>query len=325
MSADWRIVVHQHGGPEQMQREEITLAPPAAGQVIVRHEAIGINYIDVYHRTGLYPQNLPIGLGVEAAGIVEAVGEGVDQFRVGQKVGYCTGIGSYSTARLIGADQLIAIPDTISADLAAASLLKGLTAEFLIFRCAELTAGSTALVHAAAGGVGQILVQWLHAIGVRVIAHAGSPAKAEIARAAGADHALSCPYAELAEQVRAITDGIGVDASLDGVGADSWQASLSSLKRRGLMVTFGNASGPVPPFTALDLQRQGSLFVTRPTLFDYVAQPEEKKLAAARLFDAIETGQIKVAIGQRFTLADAANAHRALEARTTTGSTLLIP
>ncbi|RVT92635.1 quinone oxidoreductase family protein [Sphingomonas crocodyli] len=324
--SDWRLSVAAYGGPEAIAREDLGTLRPGPGEVVVRHRAIGINFIDTYHRTGLYPVPLPAGLGVEAAGIVEALGEGVDGFSVGERVAYVTRTpGSYATARTIAAAELISLPDDVDDDLAAAALLKGLTAEALIFRCARIEKGATALVHAAAGGVGQILVQWLHAAGVTVIAHAGSAEKAEIARKMGADHVLHGGFNTLAEDVRALTDGRGVHVSFDGVGAASWTASLDALARRGMMVTFGNASGPVPPFSPLELSRRGSLFVTRPTLFDYIVTPEERQAAADRLFAALADGTVKITIGQRFALGDAADAHRALEARQTTGSTLLIP
>lgn len=324
--SDWRLAVAAYGGPEAIVREDVGDLEPGPGEAVVRHRAIGINFIDTYHRTGLYPVPLPAGLGVEAAGVVEALGSGVENVRAGDRVGYVTRIpGSYATARSISAADLIVLPDTVDDELAAAALLKGMTAEALIFRCARVEAGATALVHAAAGGVGQILVQWLHAAGVTVIAHAGSAEKAEIARTMGADHALYGSFDGLADQVRELTNGRGADVSFDGVGAASWTASLDSLARRGMMVTFGNASGPVPPFSPLELSRRGSLFVTRPTLFDYIVTADERQAAADRLFAALTDGTVKIAVDQRFALADAAEAHRALEARRTTGSTLLIP
>ncbi|TZG26376.1 quinone oxidoreductase family protein [Sphingomonas montanisoli] len=324
--SEWRLSVAAYGGPEAIAREDLGALQPGPGEVLVRHRAIGVNFIDTYHRTGLYPVPLPAGLGVEAAGVVEALGEGVQGLRIGERVAYVTRVpGSYATARTVPAGELISLPDSVTDDLAAAALLKGLTAEALIFRCARVDKGATALVHAAAGGVGQILVQWLHAVGVTVIAHCGSVEKAAIARSMGADHALHCGFDTLAEEVRALTNGRGADVSFDGVGAESWTASLDALARRGMMVTFGNASGPVPPFSPLELSRRGSLFVSRPTLFDYIVTPEERQVAADRLFTALSDGTVKITIGKRFALIDAADAHRALEARQTTGSTLLIP
>lgn len=309
-----------------IERESFEAGSPGPGEVRVRHAAIGVNFIDVYHRTGLYPQDLPAGLGVEAAGVVEAIGDGVSGFGVGQRVAYATARpGSYATCRTIAADQLSPLPEAIGFDLAAASMLKGMTAEFLIFRCARIQPGQTALVHAAAGGVGVILVQWLTSIGVRVIAHAGSAEKAAIARTAGADLALDGSYDDLAPRLREYLEGDGVDVSFDGVGAASWGASLASLRRRGLMISFGNASGAPPAVAPMELARAGSLFLTRPTLFDYIALPDERRESTERLFAALASGAVKVDIGQRLALADAAAAHDALEARRTTGSTILIP
>jgi NADPH2:quinone reductase len=314
------------GGPEVLEAELIDIPQPGEGELLIRHEAVGLNFIDTYHRSGLYPLPLPSGLGNEAAGVVEAVGRGVGGFREGNRIGYFSGpLGSYATHRVMPADRVVKLPDEIGSEDAAAILLKGCTAEFLVERCARVEAGETVLVHAAAGGVGSVLVQWLKAIGATVIAHAGSSRKAEMAKALGADHALCCPMEELAGEVRAITSGKGVSVVLDGVGAASWEASLGSIARRGLLVTFGNASGPVPPFTALDLVRTGSIFVTRPSLFDYVGTPEEMRASAARLFEMIQSGALEVTIGARYPLIEAADAHQALEARKTVGSTVLIP
>jgi NADPH:quinone reductase len=320
------IRIQKNGGPEVLEYRDYDLPPPGPNEVQVRHTAIGVNFIDIYHRRGLYPQDLPAGLGVEAVGEVEAIGEGVGNLRVGQRVGYVAQIpGSYATSRTVAAEQLIPLPDGIDDDLAAAALLKGLTAEALILRCAKVEAGQYALVHAAAGGVGIILVQWLTALGVKVIAHAGSARKAAIARDAGAELSLDCPYDALAARVRDHTQGIGVDVSFDGVGAASWASSLESLRKRGLMISFGNASGPVPPIAPLDLTKAGSLFLTRPTLYDYLLTPDDREIAAGHLFDALQSGRICVDIGQRFTLEEAASAHDALESRQTTGSTILVP
>lgn len=325
MSA-YAIVIERTGGPEVLELREIERPQPGPGEVLVRHDAVGLNFIDTYHRSGLYPLSLPSGLGNEAAGVVEAVGDGVGELREGDRVGYFTGpLGAYSSHRAVPAERLVKLPGFLSAEDAAATMLKGATAEYLIEGCARVQAGQTVLVHAAAGGVGSILVPWLKAIGAVVIAHAGSAAKAAIAAELGADHSLSCPMDALAGEVRARTDGAGVEVVLDGVGAASWQASLGSLARRGLLVTYGNASGAVPPFSALDLLRAGSVFVTRPTLGDYASTPEEMRASAARLFDMIECGVVKPRIGARFPLREAAEAHRAIEARATTGSTVLIP
>ena len=320
----YRLLIRRTGGPEVIEAEPLGELAPDPGEVLVRHEAIGLNFIDTYHRSGLYPLSLPSGLGSEGAGVVEAVGTGVD-FKPGERVGYpAAPPGAYATHRLIAADRLVRLPEGIDAETAAAVMLKGCTAEMLIERCARVQAGDWVLVHAAAGGVGSILVPWLKAIGAKVIAHAGSAEKASAAKALGADQALSCPFSELAEQVKALSDG-GVAHVFDGVGAASWAASLASLRKRGLMVSYGNASGPVPPLSPLELARGGSLFLTRPTLFDYVARAEELQASAARLFEVIGSGAVPVRIGARFPLKGAAEAHQALEARRTTGSTLLVP
>ena len=325
MSA-YAIRIGRNGGPDVLHVAEVPIPTLGAGEVLVRHQAVGLNFIDTYHRSGLYPVSLPSGLGNEAAGTIEAVGEGVSDFAPGDRVGYFTGpLGAYATHRTVEAERLVPLPDRVSFEDAAALMLKGATAEYLIERCARVQAGQTVLVHAAAGGVGSILVPWLKAIGARVIAHAGSEAKAALAAEAGADHALDCPMGALADAVRERTGGKGADIVLDGVGAASWAASLGSLARRGLLVTFGNASGPVPPFRALDLTKAGSVFVTRPTLADYIAAPGEMEASAARLFEMIGNGSVRPGIGATYKLSDAAAAHRALEARATTGSTILVP
>jgi NADPH:quinone reductase len=319
----YRLLIRAAGGPEAIEREPLGALDPGPGEVLIRHQAIGLNFIDTYHRTGLYPLPLPSGLGSEAAGVVEAAGAGAP-FAAGDRVAYALGPpGAYATHRILAADRLVRLPEDIDSETAAAILLKGCTAEFLIERCARVRAGDWVLVHAAAGGVGSILVPWLKAIGATVIAHAGSAEKAAVAAGLGADHALSCPFGDLAGQVRDISGGVG--CVFDGVGAASWAASLASLARRGLMVSYGNASGPVPPVSPLELARGGSLFLTRPTLHDYVAGAEALQASAARLFEMVGSGAVPVRIGARFALAEAAEAHRALEARATTGSTLLIP
>ena len=326
MSDPYAFTLRETGGPEVLEAELIDVPAPGPGQVLVRHEAVGLNFIDTYHRSGLYKLPLPSGLGSEAAGVVERVGEGVAEFREGSRVGYFTGpLGAYASHRVIDADRLVKLPDSISAEQAAAAMLKGCTAEYLVERCARIVSGEPVLVHAAAGGVGSILVQWLKALGATVIAHAGDSRKAALAKELGADHTLCCPVEELAAEVRALTGGRGVPVVLDGVGAASWTASLGSVARRGLIVTYGNASGPVPPFTALDLLSAGSIFVTRPTLGDYCPTPEEMRASAARLFEMLERGTVDIRIGARFPLTKAADAHRAIEGRATTGSVILIP
>jgi NADPH2:quinone reductase len=326
MSEDYRLLFRRTGGPEVIEREPVGPLVPGPGEALVRHEAIGLNFIDTYHRSGLYPLSLPSGLGQEGAGTVEAVGEGVDNLRAGDRVAYAGGpLGAYATVRTIPAALLVPLPDTIDTATAAAAMLKGMTADILVGPCAKVEPGQTALVHAANGGVGSILVQWLKAIGARVIAHAGSEAKAARAKVLGADDARSCPFDALASEVRALTGGRGVHVVFDGVGAASWAASLASTAKRGLIVSYGNASGPVPPVAPLELGRAGSLFLTRPSLFDYIAEPQARRASAARLCAMLESGKVKVEVGQCFPLSEAAGAHRALEARQTTGSTLLVP
>jgi len=322
----YRLVAQAFGGPEVIAALPIDDGPVPPGHARVRHRAIGVNFIDIYHRTGLYPQPLPAALGVEAVGVIEAVGDGVTALPVGARVGYALSMpGSYATWQDVPAGRLIALPDGIGDEVAAAAILKGLTAHALIAGCAKMKAGQTALVLAAAGGVGRLLVQWLNAIGVKVIAHAGTAEKAALARQLGAEQGLHGGFDVLAAKVRETLDGRGVDAVFDGVGAASWEASLDSLKPRGMMVSFGNASGPVPPASPLELARRGSLFLTRPRLFDYVADKAELDAAAGALFAMIAARKLDIEIGLRLPLRDAAEAQRALEARRTTASIILIP
>jgi NADPH:quinone reductase len=318
----WRMVVRQFGGPEAIEWEEFDPGNPGSGEMLIVNEAIGLNFIDTYFRAGLYPAELPLALGSESAGRVLEVGADVTGFAPGDRVGCVSAPGAYATHRIVSAERAVRIPDAVSGETAAAAMLKGFTACYLAEDTVALGPGRWALVHSAAGGVGSVLVPWLRDKGVKVIAHAGSPEK--LARVE-ADHALTGPFAELAEQVRALTGGHGVDVVYDGVGKDSWSASLACLIRRGLMVSYGNASGPVPPVSLLELMRGGSLYVTRPTLADYIATPDELARTAERLFDRMERGVVTAPIGQRFALADAAEAHRALEGRRTTGSTVLLP
>lgn len=322
MTQAWRMLIRSTGGPDVIEREAFDPAPPAAGEVLIAQDAIGLNFIDTYYRSGLYSAPLPITLGVEGAGYVAAVGPGVMGFSIGDKVGAAGGLGAYATHRAVAADRVIRIPEGVSTEDAAAMMLKGMTACALAEDIIPLKRGQVALVHAAAGGVGSVLVPWLRDMGVIVIAHSGT---AEKAAAVTADHSLHGPFATLADDVRALTSGRGVDIVYDGVGKESWSASLASLKRRGMMVSYGNASGPVPPITLLELSRAGSLFVTRPTVFDYVAMREELNHVTGRLFDRMQRGVVRPMIGQRFALADAAEAHRQLEARQTVGSTVLAP
>ncbi len=316
------MVARVFGGPEVIERETFDPGSPAPGELLIAVEAVGLNFIDTYYRTGLYPAPLPLTLGSESAGTVVAVGAGVSGFAPGDRVGCVSAPGAYATHQRIPADRVVRLPDDVSAEAAAATMLKGFTACYLAEDTISLQPGDTALVHAAAGGVGSILVPWLRDKGVVVIAHAGS---AEKIAGVDADHRLSCDLADLAEEVRAITGGTGVEVVYDGIGAASWPASLASLKRRGLMASYGNASGAVPPISLLELMRGGSLYVTRPTLADYIATSEALAHTADRLFERMRRGVVKAVIGQRFALADAAEAHRALEGRKTTGSTVLLP
>lgn len=324
--SEHRIEIAATGGPEVMEWVEVDLPPLGPGEVRMRNRAVGLNFIDTYHRSGLYPIDLPGLLGSEAAGVIEAVGPGMDSFSVGDRV--CTFgpvRGAYSTARNVPAEALFHLPDTIADDLAAAALLKGCTVEFLAERCAKVQPGQTVLVHAAAGGVGLLLVQWLKLVGATVIGTAGSEAKAELARKAGADHTIDYSHEDVAKRVREITGGQGVPVTFDGVGAATWQASLASTSRRGLIVSYGNASGAVTGVALGSLSTAGSLFVTRPTLFDYYRDPAERASGAARLFELLAAGKLHVTIAQSWPLAQVAEAHRALESRQTVGSTILIP
>lgn len=322
----WMARIERTGGPEVIAWVEVDLPAPGPGEVRIRTEAAGLNFIDTYHRTGLYPVPLPSGLGVESAGVVEALGDGVTAFAVGDRVAtFGPALGGYATERVVKADSLFKLPDAIDAEVAAAMLLKGCTAEFLIERCAEVQPGWTVLVHAAAGGVGQIAVAWLKAIGATVIGTVGSEAKRDVARRAGADHVLLSRQDDIPARVREITGGAGVPVVLDGVGKATWEASLGSCARRGLIVSYGNASGPVEGVKLATLNQHGSLFTTRPKLFDYYVTAEERAAGAGRLFAMLERGAIKPDIGQRFALKDVADAHRALEAGETTGSTVLLP
>lgn len=322
MARPWHIAVRAHGGPDVMEKEEFDLPPLGPTDILIAQDAVGLNYIDTYYRSGLYPADLPLVLGSEGAGYVADIGSEVTGFAIGDKVGCASGLGAYATHRIVPASQVVRIPAEVGTNEAAALMLKGMTACYLAEDTVSLGVGQVALVHAAAGGVGSVLVPWLRDKGVVVIAHSGSAEKAATVQT---DHSLHGPFESLPGQVRELTGGEGVDVVYDGVGKDSWSASLDCLKRRGLMVSFGNASGAVPPVSLLDLSRRGSLYVTRPTLFDYIATREALDNVAARLFDRVSRGVVRAVIGQRFALEDAAEAHRLLEARQTTGSTVLIP
>ena len=315
-----------HGGPEVIEWIDIDLPPPAEGEVRFVSTAVGLNFIDTYHRSGLYPVALPSGLGVEAAGVIESVGAGVEGFAPGDRVAtFGPALGAYSTARNVVASALFKLPDGLDDRTAAAALLKGCTVEALVERCARVEAGWPVLVHAAAGGVGLLLVQWLKHVGATVIGTVGSAGKVEAARAAGCDHVILYRDEPVAPRVRELTGGAGVRVTFDGIGRGTWAASLDATARRGLIASYGNADGPVTGVDLGILARKGSLFVTRPTLFDYYTTPEERAAGAARLFDLLARGVLKVTIGQTYALKDAAQAHRDLEARATTGSTLLLP
>ncbi|AXU21037.1 quinone oxidoreductase (plasmid) [Novosphingobium sp. THN1] len=314
------------GGPEVIAWADVDLPAPAAGEVLVEHTAVGLNMIDAYHRGGLYPIPIPGGLGVEAAGRVVAVGDGVTAFSAGDRVAtFGPELGAYATARIYPEGALFKLPHAISNATAAAAMLKGFTAEFLVERCAQVQPGWPVLVHAAAGGVGLMLVQWLKHIGATVIGTVSTPEKAEAARAAGADHVIDYSREGVGPRVREVTGGAGVRVSFDGVGKDTWEASLDSTARRGLIVSYGNASGPVSGVALGTLSQKGSLFVTRPTLYHYYADPSERAAGSARVWDMIASGAVAVTIGQTYPLAEVAQAHRDLEARKTTGSTVLMP
>jgi len=314
------------GGPEVIEWVDVDLPAPGEGEVLVRTVAVGLNYIDAYHRTGLYPLNLPAALGSESVGVVEAVGNGVSGVTPGDRVGtFGPTRGAYATARIVPAAELIPLPDDIDDRTAAAVLLKGGTVEFLVDRCARIEPGQTALVWAAAGGVGHLLVGWLKARGATVIGIAGGPDKLADATRAGADHVIDHREEDVAARVRALTQDRGVDAVFDGVGAASWSASLGSIRRRGLIVSFGNASGAVSGVNLAALAAHGSVFVTRPTMFDYFRTVQERADGFASLWAMLRSGAIRPEIGQTFALEAAADAHRAMEAGRTRGSTLLIP
>lgn len=313
------------GGPEVIQWREVVLPAPGPGEVLIRHEAVGLNFIDTYLRTGLYPMRLPGGLGFEAAGVVEAVGEGVTHLKPGQRAASFGGTpGAYASARIVKAGELFPLPEGIDSRTAAAVFLKGATTEALAERVAPVAPGGWALVPAAAGGVGLLLVQWLKARGVRVIGTVGSTEKVALAQGAGAEQVFLSGDPDLVAKVREATGGTGVAVSYDGVGASSWQSSLDSMAPRGTVVSFGNASGPVTGVALRDLATRGSLFVTRPGIYDYYRDPAEAMAGAAKLWEMVGSGKLNITIGQTYALTDAEQAHRDLEARRTTGSTLLL-
>ena len=320
------IRINRTGGPEVMEYVDVDVGEPGPGEARVRHHAIGVNFIDVYFRTGLYPQPLPAGLGMEGAGVVEAVGEGVTEVQVGDRVAYAgRPNGAYAQVRNMPSSILLRLPEAISFETAAAMMLQGLTVQYLFRRTVNLKAGDTILFHAAAGGVGLIAAQWARALGVTMIGTVGSDAKAELARAHGCAHVINYNTENFVERVRQITDGKKVSVVYDSIGKDTFIGSLDCLRPLGLMVSFGNASGPVPDFSLGELASRGSLFITRPTLFSYASTRADLEAMAADLFQMVGSGKIKIGINQRYPLAQAGQAHRDLEARKTTGSSILLP
>ncbi|MEV0032449.1 quinone oxidoreductase [Nocardia sp. NPDC050793] len=314
---------YETGGPEVLRWEDVEVGAPGPGEVRIRHEAVGLNFADTYFRTGLYPSPLPAGMGVEAAGVIEAVGPGVRDFRPGDRATY-TGspLGAYSTERVMPAEHLIGLPDGIGFDVAASMTMRGLTTAYLLRRIHPLRAGDTVLLHAAAGGVGLIFTQWAKLLGLTVIGTVSSERKAEIARAYGCDHVLIHTREDVPARVREITDGAGVPVVYDSIGKTTFASSLDSLSRRGLLVCFGTASGPVPPIDAMQLAVKGSLFVTRPALADYIADPAERAELADELFSHVAAGRIRIEVNQRYELPDAAHAHRDLESGRSIGSSV---
>jgi NADPH2:quinone reductase len=318
---------HETGGPDVLRYEDVEVGNPGPGQVRLRHEAVGLNFADTYFRSGLYPVPLPAGMGVEAAGVVEAVGENVTHVTPGDRVtytGFVNTLGAYSTERLVPAAPLIRLPDGISCETAAAMTMRGLTSSYLMRRIYDFKPGHSILLHAAAGGVGLIVSQWAKLLGLTVIGTVSNEAKAHVAREHGCDHTIDYSHEDVAARVRDLTDGAGVDVVFDSVGKNTFEASLDSLKRRGLMVCVGTASGPIPPFNPQVLAMKGSLYLTRPALADYIADPAERADLAGELFGHVAAGRIRIDINQRYALEQAAQAHRDLEARNTTGSSVFV-
>ena len=317
------IRIHKNGGPQVLEWEKVEVGDPGPGQVRIRQEAAGLNFIDVYHRTGLYKQEMPFTPGVEGAGIIEAVGADVAKLKKGDRVAYAGPIGGYAEERLIDAEKVVKLPKGISTEQAAGMMLQGMTAQMLLRSVFPVHDGDTILVHAAAGGVGLIMCQWAAALGATVIGTVGTEEKAELARAHGCAHPIVYSKQDFVAEVKRITGGEKLPVVYDSVGRDTFMRSLDCLKVRGLMVSFGNASGPVEPFSPLILSQKGSLYLTRPTLFHYIATHEQLEQSAGELFDMVSSGKVKIEVQQRFPLEDAAEAHRQLEARKTTGSTIL--
>lgn len=327
MASIHAIRFHKTGGPDVLQWDEIQVTEPGPGQARVRHAAVGLNFIDVYHRSGLYPvPALPSGIGMEGAGVVEAVGSGVTDVKVGDRVAYASGPpGSYAQSRVIAADRLVALPKEIEERTGAAMMLQGLTVWYLLHRTYAVKKGDTILVHAAAGGIGLIMCQWAKSLGATIIGTVSSEEKAKLAKQNGCDHTIIYTKDDFVAKVKEITGGAGVPVVYDSIGKDTWPRSLDCLRPLGLMVSFGNASGPVPPVDLGILSAKGSLFVTRPTLMTYTAKRADLVAGATALFDAVKTGKVKIQVNQTYPLKDAAAAHRDLEARKTTGSTILLP
>ncbi len=320
------IRIHETGGPEVLRWEEVSVPAPAANEATVRHHAVGLNFIDIYHRTGLYALPLPSGIGMEGAGVVEVVGTGVTDLKPGDRVAYAGGpVGAYAEVRNIPADRLVPLPDAIDFKTGAAMMLQGLTAQYLLRRTYRVRPGDTILIHAAAGGVGLIVCQWAKALGATVIGTVSSDQKAALARAHGCDHAIVYTREDFTGRVREITAGEGVPVVYDSIGKDTFTGSLDCLRPLGMMVTFGNASGPVPPLDLLELSKRGSLFITRPTLFSYSAKRADLLAMAGELFDVVVSGQVRIEVNQTCPLKDAAQAQIDLAARKTTGSTVLLP
>jgi len=316
----------QTGGPEVLRYEEVEVGEPGEGQVLLRQTAIGVNYIDTYHRSGLYPLPMPSGLGQEGCGVIEKIGKGVKGFKAGDRVTYASApIGSYSTWRLMPAARVVKVPKEIDDKTAAKMMLQGMTAEYLLHRTYKVKKGDTILVHAAAGGMGLILCQWAKALGATVIGTASTDAKAELAKKHGCKYPIVYSREDFVARVKEITKGKGVPVVYDGVGKDTWPKSLDCLQQRGLMISFGNASGPLPPVNSGDLNSRGSLYFTRPTMGHYTATRPDLELSSGRVISAIKSGKLKIRINQTYPLKDAAQAHRDLQERKTTGSILLLP
>ncbi|WP_404993307.1 quinone oxidoreductase family protein [Cupriavidus pauculus] len=321
------VRMYETGGPEVLRYEDVEVGEPGPGQVRVRHVAVGLNYADTYFRNGTYPVPLPAGMGVEASGVVQAVGAGVTHVALGDRVtytGFLNTLGAYSTERLVPAAPLIRLPESIGFETAAAMTMRGLTSAYLMRRIHAFEPGDTILLHAAAGGVGLIVSQWARLLGLNVIGTVSTEAKADVARAHGCDHVINYSREDVARRVRDITDGVGADVVFDSVGKDTFMSSLNALKRRGLLVCVGTASGPIPPFDPVLLAMKGSVYLTRPALADYIADPAEKATLARELFDHVAAGRIRIGINQRYALEDAVLAHRDLESRKTTGSSIFV-